>query len=207
MTEYTNMIFDYGNVLAVYDPPSIARHFVGEAEADAFAGVFFDRVYWDAMDLGQIREEAFLSAVSVHLPQYGRDLLQRVLREWYRVLPVMPGMPALTEALRGQGKHLYLLSNISVGFAAHAREMPMLDKFDGLVMSGPLGIAKPSRAIYRYLLDTYALRAQDCLFIDDREENLFGAAEEGIAGYHFDGNTAALAQALGFSSFLERDPA
>ena len=72
------------------------------------------------------------------------------------------------------------------------RTVPLLQGFDGLVMSGPLGIVKPSHAIYRYLLDTYGLDPATCVFVDDRAENIAGAERAGIAGYLFDGDASRL---------------
>ena len=41
---YQNVIFDYGNTLAVYRERDIARHYVEETDVPLFASVFFDRL-------------------------------------------------------------------------------------------------------------------------------------------------------------------
>ena len=41
---------------------------------------------------------------------------------------------------------------------------------------------KPEPEIYQLLLDTYSLKANECLFIDDVEENIIGAKNMGMNG-------------------------
>ena len=55
---------------------------------------------------------------------------------------------------------------------------------------------KPDPEIYRYLLDRYGLTAGECLFLDDREENILGAWQCGIQGMVFDGNIEKVRQRL-----------
>ena len=47
---------------------------------------------------------------------------------------------------------------------------------------------KPSEEIYRYLLDKYKLKAEECLFIDDLEANIEGAKKVGMKGEVFKQN-------------------
>ena len=41
---------------------------------------------------------------------------------------------------------------------------------------------KPEPEIYQYLLDKYDLKAEDCLFFDDREDNVEAARKLGFSG-------------------------
>jgi HAD superfamily hydrolase (TIGR01509 family) len=64
--------------------------------------------------------------------------------------------------------------------------------FDGLVISGEVGMVKPNADIYRYLLDTYKLDPAECIFIDDRDDNIEAGEKLGIKGYLFDGSAEKL---------------
>ncbi len=64
----------------------------------------------------------------------------------------------------------------------------VFDLFDGLVFSGPLGITKPSKEIFEYLLDKYNLKAEESVFIDDNAGNVTGAESVGIKGLLFKGS-------------------
>ena len=111
-------------------------------------------------------------------------------------------MKELIFDLKKSGKKLYLLSNISCGFAESYRDTKwiaeILDLFDGLVFSGPIGIVKPSAEIFEHLLCKYDLKAEECLFIDDSQKNINGAMAAGINGYLFDGDAQKLRKYTGY---------
>ena len=54
-----------------------------------------------------------------------------------------------------------------------------------VVMSGEELIAKPDLRIYQILLDRYGLKADECVFIDDRQSNIDAAQAIGIHGITF----------------------
>ena len=47
---------------------------------------------------------------------------------------------------------------------------------------------KPDRQIYAYLLERYGLLPQECLFLDDLEQNVEAARQAKMAGEVFAGN-------------------
>ena len=53
-----------------------------------------------------------------------------------------------------------------------------------------VGLRKPGAAIYRRALDILGVPPERVLFIDDRQENVAGAASVGIETIHFTGATA-----------------
>jgi HAD superfamily hydrolase (TIGR01509 family) len=57
---------------------------------------------------------------------------------------------------------------------------------DGIVMSGEELIAKPDLRIYKILLERYGLKAEECIFIDDRKENIIAGEQVGIRGIIFE---------------------
>ena len=52
---------------------------------------------------------------------------------------------------------------------------------DGAVVSYQIHETKPDAAIYENLLEKYQLNPTECLFFDDRTENVEGAVNVGIA--------------------------
>ena len=87
-------------------------------------------------------------------------------------------------------------NNISIGFVEQSMKNPMyrevFDLFDGLVFSGPIGITKPKPEIFEHLLNSYHLRAGDCIFIDDSPVNIEGARRVGIDPILFEGDAGKL---------------
>lgn len=56
--------------------------------------------------------------------------------------------------------------------------------FDQVVLSSDHGVRKPDPAIFRLVLGELGLPAEDCLFVDDSEENLAAAKQLGIKSLH-----------------------
>ena len=90
-----------------------------------------------------------------------------------------------------------VLSNISRYFAAHCAALPILQPFDGLELSGPIGLVKPSAEIFAHLCARFGLRPGECLFIDDTARNVDGAKSAGIDAILFPGDADALRAQLG----------
>jgi HAD superfamily hydrolase (TIGR01509 family) len=57
--------------------------------------------------------------------------------------------------------------------------------FDGMVVSGEIGMVKPDPAIYLHLLERFDLRAEETLFIDDSTINVAGAETAGLNAIHY----------------------
>ncbi|MBQ1534230.1 MAG: HAD-IA family hydrolase, partial [Erysipelotrichaceae bacterium] len=63
---------------------------------------------------------------------------------------------------------------------------------DGTVVSALERCIKPDPKIYEILLNRYRLNPEECLFIDDMEENILTAERLGMGIYLFDGNVERL---------------
>jgi putative hydrolase of the HAD superfamily len=71
----------------------------------------------------------------------------------------------------------------------------LLDYFDAFFSSCYLGLRKPDRKIYQVALDVLQRDPEECVFIDDRAENVAAATSLGIHGIRYEGSTP-LAEAL-----------
>ena len=196
-----NYVFDFGNVLARFDKNMLtAAHVTDRKTADLIADVLFDRLYWDRLDNGSITDDEVKSEVCKRLPPDLHDVARTVYDKWVVSMPPIDGMPELIADIKAKGAKLYLLSNISVGFAKRYHECPWIKElfslFDGLVFSGPIGMTKPNRDIFEYLLEKYSLDAKECIFIDDSELNINGAKAAGLNTYRFDSNADKLREYL-----------
>ena len=198
-----NYIFDFGQVLVRFDPDLMTTAYVKDpVQAAQIVQVVFDRLYWDPLDRGGITDQEVKDACHARLPEELHAMADMVYDHWMEHLPFIPGMPELVRDIKAAGGKLFLLSNISIGFAENWQNVPQLKDFlslfDGLVFSGPLGIVKPSREIFQHVMNTFGLKEEDCIFIDDSEKNIMGAEKAGIRGCLFDGDPAKLRGALGF---------
>ena len=94
----------------------------------------------------------------------------------------IPGTESVLIELRSAGIRLYGLSNWSAEtFPIAVDRFPCLSMFDGIVVSGTDGIAKPDPAIFEILCERYDLDPAACLFVDDAPANVRAAREAGFA--------------------------
>lgn len=192
-----NVIFDYGNTLVRFHEGELAKSYTKNPEdATLIEEIFFSREYWSRLDEGTLTHEEWLACGQERLPAHLHKLLPEIMSSWYYRLPGIEGMASLVHGLKERGVGLYLLSNISLAFAERIREFPILSLFDGIVCSAVYHVTKPDPRIYRILLDTYRLRAEECLFVDDRADNIEAARSLGITGYLFDGDSERLKTTL-----------
>ncbi len=188
-----NVIFDFGQVMIRFDPHYMTAQYVSDpTDAALLETVVFDRLYWDRLDSGEITDAEVLGACRERLPARLWEAAERIYGNWYYHLPETEGMRELVRELKARGMRVLLLSNISAGFAAHAKEFPLLAEFDGCVLSAEIGMVKPHAAIFEYICKTYDIKPSESLFIDDSEKNIRGSEAFGIKGYLFDGDVPKL---------------
>ena len=93
---------------------------------------------------------------------------------------------AWVQYLKKRGYRLYILSNYSEYMLERTKaKMNFLKYMDGAVFSCDVKEVKPEPAIYKILLEDYGLKPEECVFIDDREENCRGARKLGMHAVRF----------------------
>ena len=197
-----NYIFDFGNVLGEFYPDRLTAPFVEDEEANKrIREVVFDRLYWDKLDWGHITDDEVKEGICSRLSEEDSEIGCRVYDNWVQTMTPVKGMEKLVVDIHNSGKKLFLLSNISEGFAKTYPEVKwikeLFDNFDGIVLSGTIGKAKPNKDIFEYVLEKFGLNADECLFIDDSPKNISAAKSVGIDGYIFD-DADKLRDFLGF---------
>ena len=112
--------------------------------------------------------------------------------------PIVPveGMLELLQALKAKGYRLYLLSNAATRQPIYWARAEASKLMDGALISAEVKLLKPDPQIYRTFLHKFALRPEECVFIDDTPINVEGALYENMAGIVFNMDVAALAQSL-----------
>lgn len=189
-----NVIFDFGQVLVHFEPSYMVGVYVNDSDDKSLLeGVVFDRLYWDKLDKGTMSNEEAMSLIKERLPQRLWEVADKIYYNWVYNIPEIDGMSGLLSYLKNRyGVRLFLLSNISKYFAEHSGEIDILKKLDGLVMSGPIGIVKPSYEIFDHLCKKYDIDPSEAIFVDDRCDNIEGARAYGMQGYVFDGDSEKL---------------
>ena len=188
MTRPQALILDYGEVLSLPQRPDAigrmaARLGVGP---DAFAAA-----YWRhrrAYDLGLPASEYWqhvATDLSIDGPPPAADLIAVDVESW---MSFREEMWQLAAEARAAGIRTAVLSNgIREVLARLDIERPLSARFDVVVISYEVGCAKPDPEIYQITLDRLGVAPGDALFVDDRVENIDGAARLGIETLHFAG--------------------
>ena len=182
--KYKNIVFDFGNVLVRFDPDRLVRTYCPE---DNDFKIVRDKLFydWDLLDSGRIEYEQYMDNVENMLPKHLIPAFRQIRNEWYMHMDPIRQTWSLINDLKEKGYRLYVLSNAPTFFAEHASYFNIVNKFDEMVFSGPIKLAKPEPEIYKYLFDKYDLDPEECLFIDDKEININAAKELGMDGVVF----------------------
>lgn len=181
-----NIILDMGNVLLVYDPAVPLRLYCKTEEEQAvIRKELFEGPEWVQGDLGYMTDAQKYESVRLRVPESMHDALKKCVYGWHVCLRPVPGAMEFCRYARSRGLGLYVLSNVAPDFYEYFETFAPFDFFDGIVVSSDLHRVKPEEAIYRHVLETYRLLPEDCLFIDDMEENVRGAGRLGIHGAVF----------------------
>ena len=178
----TAVVFDLGNVLIDWDPrPAIAAGVGAERTTALFAADDFDFGVWNhQLDSGMGNRGGGGSGRS-RLPS-----LASARRRLPRALPALPartidGTVAVLDDLAAGGVDLFALTNWPAQLFGHARErFGFLARFGDIVVSGEEGIAKPDPAIFAVLADRVRRPLAECVFVDDRQDNVDAAAAAGM---------------------------
>ncbi len=187
-------MFDYGGVLSQHQSQSdlaLLARAAGTPVPDLL------KPYWEwrrAYDLAELDTAEYWREVGRAL---GRSYTDAAVAELSRLdsaswLRLQPDTVELAQDLAAAGVPLALLSNAPADVAAAVSSLPLLARFGHLIFSCELKAAKPDPECYRAALATLGARADEVIFIDDRPENVAGAAALGLRSVQF--TTAAAAR-------------
>jgi putative hydrolase of the HAD superfamily len=181
MAAYRGVIFDFFGVLTFNMVEVIAGF---EAREGIASGTFL-RAWADPrgqelfrrLELGRMTQAAWNRDFGALMGVPSQDLLARYLHDAFPAYPVIE----VARQARAAGIRTAVLSN-SLGREPYdpyaGFDLP--GAFDVVVLSEEQGLRKPDPAIFHLTLDKLGVPAEDCLFVDDSEENLAAAAVLGI---------------------------
>lgn len=176
-----NVVFDLGGVLLTWDPSAIVASVFDDASDQAIVldGVFAHED-WVELDRGVLSpaEAVQRAAARTGIPAVRLTHLFHAIP--HALVPV-PAVVELVMEVRHAGHPVYALSNLHRASLERQRDaFDILDLFDGRVVSCEVGACKPEPAIFRRLLEGFALDPTATVFIDDMQPNLDAAAAFGV---------------------------
>jgi putative hydrolase of the HAD superfamily len=196
----TGLLLDWGGVMTSNLLAAFSAFCQAEGlDASALSGIF--RSNADARDLligleeGRIEETDFEMGLGELLGVASAEgLIDRLFSGSELEQPMVDAVLAA----RAAGMRTGLISN-SWGIGRYPHDL-LGELFDGVVLSGEVGIRKPAPRIYELGIEAIGLEGSQCVFVDDLPFNLPPAQELGMAVVHHtepENTVAELEQVLG----------
>lgn len=176
------VIFDFGGVLMDWSPYYLYRKILGD-DLQAI-NQFLEEVDFTAWNLELDRGLPFsvgMAELSARFPQYHDLIFAYGQRFAESVGGANQPVVEILDRIKKAGYPLFGLSNWNAESFAQVRPNYLFfEWFDGIVLSGEVGLVKPDRAIFEVLLREIGRPAEQCLMIDDATANIQTAHEMGF---------------------------
>lgn len=183
-----HIIFDLGGVLLNIDYSLTEKAFqdLGISNFKELYSQLDQSSLFDLLETGKISRREFLDTMRHTSPVPISE--QQILDAWNAMLLDFPLVRLqLLQQLRNQ-YDLFLLSNTNeiheetfTDTLSRSRGIPHLGVlFDKVYFSHRVGLRKPTKEIFNYVLEDNGIAAKDTLFIDDSPQHIATAEELGI---------------------------
>lgn len=190
------IIFDLGGVILNLDYNLTVKAFeqiIPAIDKDSFFGKKNQLSFFNDYEVGRTSTAEFINAFNNHyrlnLSQYEFESMWNAM-----ILDLPKERIDLINNLRSRGKKIYLLSNINDlhetavqgRYSEIVRGKNFLEEFDKAYYSHHIGLRKPNREIFDFVLQQHNLLPEKTLFIDDSPHHVEGAKSAGINSVHLE---------------------
>ena len=194
-----NILFDLGGVLFHIDYQrtidafkklgitDFEKHFTQHQQNDLF----------DAFELGKIKPEVFVKTLHESLP-FCSD--QEIIDAWNAMLIGLPNEYLKFLEILGEKYRLFLLSNANEihiqfvnDFLKNRYNIPSINQFfEKAYYSQEIGMRKPHKSTFEWVLNDANILAKETLFIEDTAHHIEGAKQAGLKTHHLESNSAII---------------
>ena len=177
------VIFDIGGVLVGYDwDKQLMKQFNDREKVERLKDALFHSGVWDELDRGIWSEEELLAGFYEKGPG-----LEREIKEFWdhagEALWQYDFTKDLLNELKKKNMQILYLSNWSKHMREQSSEqLDFLEMLDGGVFSYIEKLIKPDKRIYERIIEKYKLNPSECVFLDDRLDNIEAAISCGLNG-------------------------
>ena len=194
-----NILFDLGGVLFHIDYQrtidafkklgitDFEKHFTQHQQNDLF----------DAFETGKISPAVFVKTLQKSLPDCSD---KEIINAWNAMLIGLP--QEYLKFLEDLGKkyRLFLLSNaneIHIQFVNEYLQknlnIPSINQFfEKAYYSQEIGMRKPHKSTFEWVLNDANILAEETLFIEDTAQHIGGAKQAGLKTHHLESNSAII---------------
>lgn len=191
MTKIKNIVFDLGGVLIDLDHDRAVGSFegIGVADAKQLLDPYEQKGIFLEVEKGTITADEFCQKLRAHA---GKDLTyEQIKQAWLGFIADTPQYKLDYLLNLRDHYNVYLLSNtnpfIQEGWARTNEFTPAGRSigayFDKMYTSYEVGVTKPDRKIFDYMIADSGLIPSETLFVDDGKSNIEVARQLGFATY------------------------
>lgn len=184
-----NLLFDLGGVILNIDYYRPVEEFekLGATDFEEAFSQSSQAAFFDHFERGDITPAEFRKHIRKYLPEKVTDA--EIDNAWCSILGDLPSTRIVQlKLLKNQGYRLFLLSNTnSIHIKAFTRYLDdtygkhlFKDLFEKVYYSSQIGMRKPSKKVFDFVLKENNLKAGETLFIDDSIQHIEGAAKAGL---------------------------
>lgn len=182
-----NIVFDLGGVVFEWLPDRLVKSAFSDPKTQVLVrNEIITHPDWLELDRGSLPLEQAISRGAQRTGMSETELSDFFDQAPPSLTPIQESIDLIHE-LHESGEHrLFVLSNMHRTSIAHLESnYDFWSLFHARVISCRIGMVKPEPEIFRYLLESNGIDAQETVFIDDMQENVDAAAKHGINTIQF----------------------
>ena len=181
-----NLIFDFGKVLVDYDFEAFFRRYITDEErCRAFTPILHNEEVQRMFDREEYSFDEIIEEIICQHREFEQEIRYFATHYPEIVTNEVEGMRELLTRLKGEGYRLYGLTNWCSKVYLTMAQFDIFDLLDGYIISSEEKVIKPEAEIYQRLFNKFNLKPEECLFADDRAENIEGGRRVGMEGIVF----------------------
>jgi glucose-1-phosphatase len=178
-----NVIFDLGNVLISFVPSEYLKKKNYPLNIrNTIINDIFRSEEWKKLDNGDITVPEAVDSIS-RKSALKREEIALVFNFRRDIMFPLDDNVRLLPELKKQGFRLYYISNFPLDtFEEVKNDYYFFRYFDGGIISAEVKLSKPDIRIFNYMLNNYSLKPEECIYVDDIEENVNASESVGMIG-------------------------
>lgn len=181
-----NLIFDFGKVLVDYDFESFFKRYIPNAErCQAVTSILYNERVQQILDREDKPFDELMEEIIGNNKEYEPEIRYFMAHYPDVVKGEMEGMSDLLKQLKSEGYKFYGLTNWCNKVHQTMAQYEIFQLLDGYIISSEEKVIKPEPEIYHRLFNKYNLKPEECIFADDRVENIVGGRNVGMDGIIF----------------------
>tara|TARA_B100000900_G_scaffold416123_1_gene449264 strand:+ start:107 stop:733 length:627 start_codon:yes stop_codon:yes gene_type:complete len=191
-----NILFDLGGVLFHIDYQRTIDAFknLGINDFEKYFTQHQQNDLFDAFETGKINQKVFVTTLQDSLPACSD---QEIIDAWNAMLISLPQEYLKFLDRLSKKYRLFLLSNANNihiqfvnTFLKENYNIPSINQFfERVYYSHEIGMRKPYKCTFKWVLKDANILAEETLFIEDTAQHIEGAKQAGLKTYHLESNT------------------